>query len=64
MDIDEQVTGILNISVFVVGVVSISGSYRDGKFHSGEVVLLDEVLVYAENVCTAIDQCLSIDNFH
>ena len=64
LDINEQITGLLDVSIFVVGVVSISGSYRDSEFCSGEVVLLDEVLVYVGNVCTTINQCLDIDDFH
>ena len=44
--------------------VSISGSYGDGKFHSGEVVFSDEVLVYTRNVGTTINQHLDIDDFH
>ena len=64
LDIDEQVTGVSNVSIFVVGVVSMSGSYRDGEFHSGEVVLLDKVLVHARNVHTTIDQYSDIDDFY
>ena len=64
LDINEQITGLLDVSIFVVGVVSISGSYRDSEFCSGEVVLLDKVLVYAGNVCTAINQCSDIDDFY
>ena len=64
LNIDEQITGISNVSIFVVGVVGISGSYRDSGFHSGKVVLLDKVSVYAGNVCTTINQCSGIDNFH
>ena len=64
LDINEQITGILDVPIFVVGVVNISGLYRDGKFCSGEVVLFNKVSVYAGNVCTAINQCLGIDNFH
>ena len=61
---NEQITGVLDVSIFFVGVVSISGLYRDGKFCSGEVVLLDKVLVYARDVCTTINQCSGINNFH
>ena len=35
--------------------ISISGSYRDGKFHSGEVVLLDKVSVEARDICATIN---------
>ena len=35
------------MSVFIMRMVSILGSYRNGKFHSGEVVLLDKVSVDA-----------------
>ena len=64
LDINEQITGVSDVSIFVVGVVGISGLYRDGEFHSGEVVLLDKVSVYAGNVCTTINQCLDINDFH
>ena len=55
LDIDEQITGVSDVSIFVVRVVSISSSYRNSEFHGGKVVLLDEVSVYAGDVCTAID---------
>ena len=44
--------------------IGISGSYGDGKFHGWEAVLFDEVLVYAGDVCTAINQCSGVDDFH
>ena len=44
--------------------VSISGSYGDGEFHSREVVFPDEVLIYTRNVHAAINQHLDIDDFH
>ena len=47
-----------------MGVVSISGSYGDGKFCGGEVVPFDEVLIYVGDVCTTINQCLGVDDFH
>ena len=47
-----------------MGMVSISGLYGDRKFHGGEVVFSDEVLIYAGNVCTTVDQCSDVDNFH
>ena len=55
LDINEQITGVSDVSIFVVGVVGISSSYRNSEFHGGEVVLLDEVSVYAGHVCTTID---------
>ena len=47
-----------------MGVVGISGSYGDGKFRGGEVVFSDKMLVYARDVCAAVDQCSGIDDFH
>ena len=47
-----------------MGGVSISGSYGDRKFRSGEVVFSNEMLVYAGDVCSTIDQCLDINDFH
>ena len=64
LDIDEQITGVLEVFIFVVGVVGISGLYRNSEFYGGEVILLDEVSVYARHICTAIDQCSSINDFH
>ena len=55
LDIDKQITGVLDVFIFVMGVVGISSSYRNGEFHGGEVMLLDKVWVYAEDVCTTID---------
>ena len=64
MDIDEQITGVPNVSIFVMEVVSIPGLYRDSEFCSGEVVLFNEISVYARDICAAINQCSDIDNFH
>ena len=64
LDINEQITGILDVPIFVVGVVNISGLYRDGKFCSGEVVLLDKVSVDARDICTSINQCSGVNDFH
>ena len=64
LDVDEQITSVPDVTTFVIGVVSVSGSYGDGKFHSREVVFLNKVLINTGNVCTAINQCLGIDNFH
>ena len=55
LDIDEQIAGVLDVSIFVVGVAGISSLYRNGEFHGGKVVLLDKVSVYAGNVCTTIN---------
>ena len=64
LDVNEQITGILDVSIFVMGVVSIPSSYRNGEFCGGKVMLLDKVSVYAGDVCTTIDQCLDINDFH
>ena len=47
-----------------MGVVSIPGLNRDSEFCGGEVVFLDKVSVYARDVCTAINQHSSVNNFH
>ena len=48
LDINEQITGVLDVSIFVVGVVGISGSYRDGEFHSVTIFLLHScILVFS-----------------
>ena len=47
-----------------MGVVGIPGSYRDREFCGGEVVLFDEVLIYAGDICLTINQCSDIDDFH
>ena len=64
LDINEQTTGILDVFIFVMGVVGIPSLYRNGEFCGGEIMLPDEVSAYAGDVCTAIDQCLDIDNFY
>ena len=64
LDVDEQITSVPDVTTFVIGVVSISGSYGDGEFHSREVVFLDKVLIDAGNVRTAINQHLDINDFH
>ena len=63
-NIEEQITGILNVSIFIMGMIDNSGLYRDGKFHGGEIVLLDKVSVNARDICTAINQCLGVNDFH
>ena len=47
-----------------MGVVGISGLYGDGKFCGREVVFFDEVLIYTRDVCTTIDWCSDINDFH
>ena len=64
LDIDEQITGISDVSIFVMGVIGITGLYGDGEFHGGEVMLFDKVLINAGDVCTTINQCSGIDDFH
>ena len=64
LDINEQITGISDVFIFVMEVVGIPGLYGNREFCGGEVMLFDEVLIYARNVCTTINQCLGIDNFH
>ena len=38
LDVDEQITSVFDVTTLVIGVVSISGSYRDGEFLSREVI--------------------------
>ena len=38
LDVEEQITSISDVTTLVIGVVSISGSYRDGEFLSREIV--------------------------
>ena len=64
LDVDEQITSVPDVTTLVIGVVSISGSYRDREFLSREVVFLNEVSINTENVCTAVDQRSGSDNFH
>ena len=64
LDVDEQITSVSDVSTLVIGVVSISGSYRDGEFLSREVVFLNEVSINTGNVCAAVDQCSDSDDFH
>ena len=52
------------VSVFVIGMISIPGLYRDNKFYSGKVVFLDNVLVNARDICATINQCLGVDDFY
>ena len=47
-----------------MGVVGVSGSYGDRKFHGGEVVFSNEMLVYVGDVCATVDQCSGINDFH
>ena len=55
LDVEEQVTSVSDITIFVVGVVSVPSLYGDGEFLSGEIVLLDEVLIDIGNVHAAVD---------
>ena len=40
LDIDEWLAGISDVSIFIMGVVSIPSSYGNREFHGGELVLL------------------------
>ena len=55
LDVEEQITSISNITIFVVGVIGIPSSYGNREFLSGEIVLLDEVLIDTGNVRAAVD---------
>ena len=55
LDVEEQITSVSDITIFVVGVVSVPSLYWDGEFLSGEIVLLDEVSIDTGNVRAAVD---------
>ena len=54
----------MDVTVFIMEMVGVSGSYGDGKFCGGKVMFSDEVLVYAGDVCATINQCLGVDDFY
>ena len=64
LDVNEQITSVSDVTTLVIGVVSISGLYRDREFLSREVVFLNEVSIDTGNVCAAVDQRLGSDDFH
>ena len=55
LDVEKQITSVFDITVLVVGVVSVSGSYGNGEFLSREIVLLDEMSINTGNVRAAVD---------
>ena len=55
LDVEEQITSVSDVTILVIGVVSVSGSYGDGEFLSREIVLLNEVSIDTGNVHTAVD---------
>ena len=55
LDVEEQVTSVSDITIFVVGVVSVPSLYGDREFLSGEIVLLDEVSIDTGNVRATVD---------
>ena len=55
LDVEEQITSVSDVTILVIGVVSVSGSYGDGEFFSREIVLLNEVSINTGNVCTAVN---------
>ena len=55
LDVEEQITSVSDVTILVIGMVSISGSYGDGEFLSGKIVLLNKVLIDTRNVCAAVD---------
>ena len=55
LDVDEQITRVSDVTILVIGVVSISGSYRDGEFLSIEIVLLNKVSINTRNVCATVN---------
>ena len=64
LDVNKQFARISDVSTLVIGVVGISGSYRNGEFLSREVVFLNEVLIDTGDVCAAVDQHSGSDDFH
>ena len=55
LDVDKQITSVSDVTILVIGVVSISGSYRDGEFLSMEIVLLNKVSINTRNVCATVN---------
>ena len=55
LDVDEQITSISDVTILVIGVVSISGSYRDGEFLNREIVLLNEVSIDTRDVHATVN---------
>ena len=55
LNVDEQITTVSDVTILVIGVVGVSGSYRDGEFLSRKIVLLNKVSIDTRNVCTAVD---------
>ena len=55
LDVEEQITSVSDVTILVIGMVSVSGSYGDGEFLSGEIVLLNEVSIDTRNVRAAVD---------
>ena len=55
LNVDEQITTVSDVTILVIGVVSVSGSYRDGEFLSRKIVLLNKVSIDTRNVYTAVD---------
>ena len=55
LDVEEQITSVSDVTILVIGMVSVSGSYGDGEFLSGEIVLLNEVSIDTRNVHATVD---------
>ena len=55
LDVEEQITSVSDVTILVIGVVSVSGSYGDGEFLSREIVLLKEVSIDTGNVHTTVN---------
>ena len=55
LDVEEQITSVSDVTILVIGMVSVSGSYGDGEFLSGEIVLLNEVSIDTRNVRAAVN---------
>ena len=64
LNVNEQITSVSDITILVIGMVGISGSYREGEFLSREIVFLNKVLIDTGNVCATVDQHSGSDNFH
>ena len=55
LDVEEQITSVSDVTILVIGVVSVSGSYGNGEFLSREIVLLNEVSIDTRNVRAAVN---------
>ena len=61
--IGEESAGEIDFPVFVQGLVDVSYFDRNIKFCGGEEVLSDKLPANARDVCTTVNQGVSVDDF-